>query len=163
MFAVAPFLAGLTLATGTPEVDVVGPMTLCFRYSSFMLGDGESVEEVQMGIHGLEVAIASPPGRYEVHENEILASPRPLGRRVLRTETASVYRLLEPSVSYAILARPEFSRDRDVMLLVLTGDALEGNDADARIYARVTVGDPTSMHCDRRYLYGWDAVLAPGE
>ncbi len=161
MSAVALALSGLMVSAPLAQaVDPTGPLMLCFRYSGFSLAAGESVTDIQMGIHGLALAVESPAGRYEVHENEILATPR-LGRRVLRTETASVYRSRNSSVSYVVMARPEFSPDRDVPLLVLSGEALEGNSADARFYSRVTVSDPASMHCDRRYLYGWDVMLEP--
>lgn len=153
------FSALMFAATPFPADDARGAMTVCFRYSSFSLAEGEVVEDVQMGIHGLLLVIRGSRGRYEVRENEIFARPHRLGRRVSRTGTASVYRSLESSVSYAIMGRPEFSPDRDVMILMLTGEALEGDRSDARIYSRVTVGDPALIHCDRRYLNGWDVLL----
>lgn len=163
MSALALAFSGLILALSAGQTtEPTGPLKLCFRYSSFSLAEGERIADLQMGIHGLVLAIESPRGRYQVHENEILVAPR-LGRRVLRTETASVYRSRNSFVSYVVMSRPEFSPDRDVPLLVVSGEALQGTSADARIYARITVGDPTSVPCDRRYLYGWDVMLEPDD
>lgn len=160
MLAVAPLVAGLMLAAGqAPAADLAGPATICFRYSSFRLVAGERLEHVSMGIHGLRAGITGLRGGYEVLEGEIMRAFSEDDRvRVLRTGGFSIYRSGSPP-SYAVMTRPAFSPDRDVMLVALAGAALDGSEEDAEIYSRVAVGDPATVQCDRRYLYGWDLML----
>ena len=164
------FIIALTLALATgsaggldaPEREIIGPRTLCFKYSSFQLVEGERVADVRIGLEGMGIEVEGPQGRYSVRESEIFARPATLGRRVNRNEGTSYYRSGNP-VRSAIIGRTSYSPDRDTLVLWVSGSALTGRTADATIYSRVTVGDPASLLCDNRYLYGWDIALGLGD
>lgn len=116
----------LALATGasdgldTPHREIIGPKTLCLKYSSLQLVEGERVADVRIGLEGMGIEIEGP---------------------------------------YAIAGRTSYSPDRDTLVVRVSGSALAGRTTDAEIYRRVTVGDPASLRCDNRYLYGWDIAL----
>lgn len=142
----------------TPEPNIVGPKLLCFKYSSFQLSEGERVADVRMGLEAMVVEIDGPLGRYTIRESEIFRRPARLGTRVARNAGTTYYRSGSP-VRYAVTGRTDYSTERDTLVLWLSGDALNGQRADAAIYRRVAVGDPAQLRCDFRYLYGWDVAL----
>ena len=154
----------LVLATGSagradaPEHEIIGPKTLCFKYSSFQLTEGERVADVRIGLEGMGIDVEGLRGRYSVRESEIFARPASLGRLVSRRDNTNYFRSDRPA-RYAITGRTSYSLNRDTLVLWVSGFALTGRRADATIYNRVTVGDPASLRCDMRYLYGWDTAL----
>ncbi|WOB78348.1 hypothetical protein [Brevundimonas nasdae] len=161
VFTIALTLALATGAAGgfdTPHREIIGPKTLCFKYSSLQLVEGERVADVRVGLEGMGIEVEGPQGRYSVQESEIFARPATLGRRVNRNEGTNYYRSGNP-VSYAIAGRTSYSPDRDTLVVRMSGPALAGRTTDAEIYRRVTVADPASLRCDNRYLYGWDIAL----
>jgi len=154
--------AGGAVQVEAPDREIIGPKTLCFKYSSFQLLDGERVVDVRIGLEAMGIEVEGPHGRYSIRESEIFAKPRMLGRRVHRNGVTAYYRS-RSAASYAITGRTSYSPDRDALVLWLSGSALTGRAADATIYSRVTVGDPASLRCDRRYLYGRDIALGRGD
>lgn len=162
------FLVAFLLAQ--PPIDVqdahlpVGPAVLCFQRSSFTLAEGERVVDDQGGgLHGVRLEIAGPRGRYRVLENEIMRMPTALGRRVHSDSHGTVYRSPRRPISYAFVARTDFSPSRNRMIAVLSGEALTGRSEDRHIYRRLTLGDPSVKTCDHRYAYGWSALTGAGD
>ena len=164
-----PFIAlTLALATGSvgqPDVlesEIIGPKMLCFKYSSFQLLEGERVVDVRVGLEGMGIDVEGLQGRYSVRESEIFARPTTLGRRVNRNNGTTYYRSRN-GASYAITGRTSYSPDRATLVLWVSGSALTGRKADATIYTRINVGDPASLRCDNRYLYGLDIAFGLGD
>jgi len=147
-------------APASSEIAFQGPGVVCFGYSRFSLLEGERITAYQMGLHGVRVSVEGPGGSYQISENEIYRTPNHLGRRVQRDSTQSIYRATsQGETRYAVMARPSFSPDRDVMLLTLSGEAFTGRTNDAAIYSRLTVTDSTGVRCDYGFRYGWDAMF----
>lgn len=142
----------------TPEPNIVGPKLLCFKYSSFQLLEGERVTEAPIGLEGMAVVIDGQSGAYEIRESELFGRPARIGTRVARNAGTAYFRRSGP-IRYAVAGRTGYSLDRDALVLWISGDALNGQRADAAIYRRVAVGDPSQLRCDFRYLYGWDVAL----
>lgn len=163
MVAIPSMLLAFTvlLQTGAaaPRAEVLGPKTVCFRYSGFALDAGERIVGEQVGIHGVVVRIEGPSGSYQVSENEAYRTPARLGTRVYREGDVSIFRSRARPYSYAFVAPTEFSPDQPRMIAIISGDALSGSRSDASFYRRLTVADPSRLRCDRSYLYGFDAVL----
>ncbi|MDP3802349.1 MAG: hypothetical protein Q8Q71_09215 [Brevundimonas sp.] len=158
MIAMIAALAASQPSTQDPPTpDIVGPRQLCFKYSSFLLNEGERVVDVRMGLEGMGIEVAGPRGSYSIRESEIFA-PASLGRRTQRMGGTSYYRLRGP-LRYAVTGRTDYSPARDTLVLWLSGSAFTGQPDDASIYTRVTIADPAPLHCDHRYLYGWDVAL----
>jgi hypothetical protein len=111
-----------------------------------------------MGLEGMAIEVEGPQGRYSVAESEIFGRPAALGRRVNRNGGTTYFRRGDP-VRYAVTGRTSYSPNRDTLLLWVSGAPLTGRTTDAAFYSRVTVGDPASVDCDHRYLYGWDIAL----
>ena len=142
-----------------PDTSVTGPAALCFHHSRFILDESERVAEVRMGVHGAVVDVDGPAGRYEVSENEIYALPARRGAVVFRDEAVTIRRFRREGVSYGFFTRPSFSPGRDVMLALVSGEALTGRASDAAVYRRFVMGTPVPEACDHRYLYGWGVML----
>lgn len=163
MVAVPSILLALTLllqaGVDAPLAEVLGPKTVCFRYSSFALNAGERIVGEQVGIHGVVVRIEGPSGSYQVSENEAYRTPARLGTRVYREGDTSVFRSRARPYSYAFVAPTEFSPDQPRMIAVISGYALSGRRNDASFYGRLTIGAPARVRCDHSYRYGFDAVL----
>lgn len=163
MVALTSILLAFTLLLQTgvdaARAEVLGPQTICFRYSSFALDAGERIESEQMGIHGVVVRIEGPSGSYQVSENEAYRTPTRLGTRVYREGDTSIFRSRARPYSYAFVAPSEFSPEQPTMIAIISGDVLSGGRRDASFYRRLTVADPSRIRCDHSYLYGFDAVL----
>ncbi len=163
-------LAALTiaLATGssawldTPEPETIGPKLLCFKYSSFQLLEGERVTDVRIGIHAMVIEVDGPAGRYTVAESDNFRRPASLGTWVARSGGTTYHRSGNPP-SYAVTGRTSYSTERDVLVLWVSGSALNGRRTDAAVFTRVMVGDPAPLPCDYRYLYGFDVFLGQDE
>ena len=162
MFLIVLTLALATGAQDAPQPPILGPKRLCFKYSSFLLEANERVTEVQMGLEGMGIEVEGPLGRFTVRESEIFAKPENLGERVSRNQDTSYYLNGKP-LSYAVRGRTSYSPDRETLVLWLSGPALTGQATDMTIYNRIAVGDPASLPCDKRYLYGWDIILGKDE
>lgn len=137
---------------------VVGPMQVCFKYSSFSLAGGERITDFDGGGEGMAVRIEGPNGTYRIGESEIFATPR-LGRLVANRDGTRVYRLRGRSREYAIVGATTFSDGEDIVVIRLDGEALTGTSRDAQVYERFRVADPASLHCSQIFTYSWDAMF----
>lgn len=137
---------------------VIGPMQICFKYSSFSLLEGERIVGFQGSAESMAIDLEGPTGSFRIGESEIFADPAHPGRRVSQHNGTSVYRLRDPDLRYAVYGKTEFSDGRDRLMLWLDGEALDGSRRDARIYDRLIVGDPSALHCKHIFTYSWDAV-----
>ena len=153
-------LFGQDTNSASSDTLIQGPSVVCFGYSRFSLIEGERITEYQMGMHGVLVSVDGPEGSYQISENEIYRTPNHLGRRVQRDSTTSIYRASKQGKPrYAVMARPSFSPDREVMLLTLSGEAFSGRADDVAIYSRITVSDSADVRCDFSFRSGWDAMF----
>lgn len=155
-------LLAAALATGSAGLpdsrEIVGPKTLCFKYSRFQLVEGEHVINVQMGIEAMLVEVEGPTGRYEIGESEMYGGRPRSGVRVRRANGVTYYRNGDP-IRYTLAGRTTYSPNRDVALVRLSGPAFTGRRADEAIFDRIALGDNADWHCDMRYRYGWDIAL----
>ncbi|CAN5328210.1 hypothetical protein BH10PSE1_BH10PSE1_01750 [soil metagenome] len=135
---------------------IVGPMQICFKYSSFKLLEGERIVGFQGGMEAMAIDLEGPSGAFRIGESEIFSGPRHQDRRVAQHDDTSVYRVSQPRLRYAIYGKTDFSDGRDRLVIWLDGNALDGSRRDARIYDRLIVGDTTALSCRHTYTYGWD-------
>ena len=127
----ALLLAALLVVAPVPvraeplERPVVGPMLVCFKYSSFSLADGERIIDFEGGAEGMAVRVEGPHGAYWIEESEIFITPR-LGRLLSDNGGTRVYRLRGRARQYAIVGATNFSGGEDRAVIRLEGGALTG-------------------------------------
>lgn len=160
-----PVMIAAVLSLGAGEVmadpldqPIIGPKRICLRLMSFELLAGERVTDVQIGVHGSRLFIASANGEFEVSENEILKQARSLRRPVFRHDQTQIFRSGRgDGVAYTIVGPMEFYNDGRLRHLGwISGAALRGDRADASIYSRVIVGSTLDQQCDQRIHFGFN-------
>jgi len=134
---------------------VEGPKLVCFKYSTFMLEEGERITDFSGSPEGMSITINGPADSFQIGESEIFAPPKGEKRLVSSKEGTTVYRLLGHGGRYALFGRPSFSPEKDRLVIWLSGKALKGTKDDARVYSRLLVRDPATFKCDQTFTYSW--------
>jgi hypothetical protein len=148
----------------SPASPVVGPSSLCFKYSRFDLVEGESAADFGAGTETMSLKVTARTGSFRIGESEIYVQPRRRGRLVFSAEGTSIYRTEQGSdVGYAVYGHADFLGDGDRHIVSLSGPSFTGGKGDAAIYRRVRIGDFSATKCGMRYLYGWDVILSAME
>jgi hypothetical protein len=158
--AIALAMSSASAAQITPlEHPVMGPKTVCLKYSSFQLAEGESIRGFGGGIETMVLEIVGPSGSYTLAESEIWRDGA-RNRRVASYGRTSVYSVRDGhAVRYAIYGPASFANGSERLLVRLESDRFDGTRTDAAVYRRVTVGDPAQLHCQQRFHYGWEDML----
>jgi hypothetical protein len=145
---------------GTAEqFKVEGPARVCFARGAVDIAAGEVSYLNYMGIHYAAVRIVGQDASYKISEGDSYVSPRG-GTRVRdagleqRIGATTVRRFGHGAKTrYGIYDRPEYSPDRD--RLVIWVDGLAGGAADLAVLRRIAVKLPEIAGCKRRFMYGW--------
>ena len=154
-------LGSLILSASSPAISappkspVVGPMLLCFKYSTFNLQAGERVADFSGGFERMSLTIDGPSSVYTIAESEIFAPIRRAHRPVFSSDTTHVFRALGGPPKYAIYGRPSFSPDQDRLVIWLSGPTLTGSKKDAAIYGRFDVRSIDPDKCGHGFTYSW--------
>jgi len=141
---------GHAAADPQPE-PITGPKLLCFGYSTFSLLSGERVTGFSANFDVMSIEVDGPNGRFSIVETDIRKPPKDPGHLVLRRGDMSVYWVDGAAPHYDFYGRTSFYRDRDRLLLELSGSSLSGKTNDATIYRRLDVRDPKSADCQRTF------------
>ena len=134
---------------------VTGPLLVCFKYSTFMLEEGERISDFSGSPEAMSIMVDGPTSSYEIGESEIFASPKGKKRFVASKDGTAVYRVSDHGGRYAIFGRTTFSKDKDRLVIWLSGKGLDGKKSDASVYNRFEVRDPAGIKCDRTFTYSW--------
>jgi hypothetical protein len=112
----------------------------------------------------MSITLARPSGDIRIGESEIYATPERLGKLVAQFEETRVYRVRRSEgLYYRVTGPTQFQPDAKKLILVLSGPGFTGSARDAAIYNRFRIGDVGKVHCDKRYLYGWEFFLLDTE
>jgi len=154
-------LALSSVASGNAVADpldkpVEGPKLVCFKYSTFMLDEGERITDFSGSPEAMSITVNGPKSSFQIGESEIFASPKGGKRLVLSKEGTTVYRVLDHGGRYAVFGRSTFSTEKDRLIIWLSGKALKGRKDDASVYGRLLVRDPATLKCDQTFTYAWD-------
>jgi hypothetical protein len=148
----------------SPVSPVVGPSSLCFKYSRFDLVEGESAASLGAGTETMSLKVTGRTGSFRIGESEIYVQPERKGRLVYSADGTSIYRAGRGrEVHYAVYGHADFLGDGDRYIVSLSGSSFTGGKGDAAIYRRVRIGDFSATKCGMRYLYGWDVILSAME
>jgi len=147
-------------ASGTAVADpldkpVTGPKLICFKYSTFMLKEGERISDFSGSPEAMSITVDTSMNSYEIGESEIFASPKGKKRLVASKDGTTVYRVSDHRGRYAIFGRTTFSKEKDRLVIWLSGKGLEGRKSDASLYDRFEVRDPAGVKCDQTFTYSW--------
>lgn len=134
---------------------VTGPKLICFKYSTFALDPDESITDVSGSPEGISVTVKGPSGSYSIDESEIFAPAKGRNQLVYTRNGTHVYRVTETEIRYAIYGRTSFSKDKDRLVIWLSGDALKASNSPD-IYRRVEVRDPAGIKCQHTFTYSWE-------
>jgi len=161
MFTRATVLALVSLGTVAARADtldkpVIGPKLICFKYSTFSLGEGESIAEMSGSPEGMSITVTSPSGDFSIGESEIFASTKRAKHLVLSNGSTSVYRVSGGGGRYAIYGSTSFSNGKDRLVIWLAGKGLKGRKSDKGVYSRFAVRDPSGLKCEHTFTYSWD-------
>jgi hypothetical protein len=149
---VVAILLPVSVAAQPLREPVVGPMLVCFKYSSFRLAAGEQITDFGGSPEALLITIEGRGGAYQIGESEIFA--KPIQKRLISDRDGTrVYRV--GPAGYEIAGKTSYSDGGDEFILSLDGEALAGTVRDARIYRRLTVGDPARLSCKMTFTYHW--------
>lgn len=139
-----------------------GPSRICLLRTVIDVRRGETAYLDYLGIHWGAVRILGPRGTLIVKEGDSWAEPRSarysvdsLERRIARVRE-------QGAVRYLIYGRSEFARGGERPVVWVEGDALAGRDWDYQTLERIDLNLRTRSQCERRFLYGWEALLGPG-
>jgi hypothetical protein len=141
---------GHAAADPQPE-PITGPKLLCFGYSTFSLLSGERVTGFSANFDVVSIEVDGPSGTLFVSETDIRKAPKDPGHLVLRRGDVSVYWVDGADPHYDFYGRTSFYRDRDRLLLELSGPSLRGKANEAAIYRRLDVRDPKSVDCQHTF------------
>jgi hypothetical protein len=149
--------------------DVIGPLRLCLKYSTFDLAEGERVVDVAGSMENIRLTIDTPDGRLVIDEGEILAD-RHNARRPFRSRTdARIY--ARRGGGYTFYGRPAYSISgepvgspppEDSLVATMSGAALESRSHASGFLERLRLG-AQAENCGRRYLYGWEYMFQEDE
>jgi len=138
------------------EKPVEGPKLICFKYSTFMLEEGERVSDFSGSPEAMSITVNGSARSFQIGESEIFASPKS-GRRLVSSKAGTtVYRVSDHGGRYAVFGRTSFSPEKDRLVIWLSGEALKGRKGDANVYRRLVVRDPKPLKCDQTFTYSWD-------
>jgi hypothetical protein len=148
------------IASGTAFADpldkaVTGPKLICFKYSTFMLGEDERISDFSGSPEAMSITVDTPTSSYEIGESEIFAPPKGKKRLVASKDGTTVYRVSDHGGRYAIFGRTTFSKDKDRLVIWLSGKGLDGEKSDTSVFDRFEVRDPAGIKCDRTFTYSW--------
>ncbi len=153
-------LFGLVTLTGSAACakplrePILGPMLLCFKYSTFELADDERVTKFSASAESMSLTIEGPAGVIEIAESEVWAEPKRRGRLLLEHNGTAVFRE-KTGQRYSIYGQTSYSPNRPQKVISLSGNALLGTIEDRSIYNRFVVRDPKDAACGHGFSYGW--------
>jgi hypothetical protein len=124
---------------------------ICFKYSTLQLLEGERIVDGAGDMEDMYLTIRGPIGDYRVSEGG-WAPPTEPTQLVASTGNTSVYRVRGQVPRYAVFG-PRREAGEQEMLIWLSGPALKGSAADAQIYSRLEVRDPSTVECAETYAY----------
>jgi hypothetical protein len=134
---------------------IMGPKLICFKYSTFMLSEGERISDFSGSPEAMSITVDGLANSYEIDESEIFASPKGKRRLVASNDGTMVYRVSNHGGRYSIFGRTIFSKEKDRLVIWLSGKGLKGKKSDASVYDRFEVRDPASVKCDHTFTYSW--------
>lgn len=134
---------------------VEGPKLVCFKYSTFMLKEGERITDFSGSPEAMSITVNDAAHSFQIGESEIFAPPSGEKRLVWSNGGTAVYRVSGHSGRYAVFGRTSFSTGRDRLVVWLSGNALKGGKDDASVYGRLLVRDPATLKCDQTFTYSW--------
>ena len=151
------FAVGGSAASEPLEKPVSGPKLLCFKYSTFLLLEGELVTAMSGGPEAISLTVEGPLGTYEVAESEIFAPTAGTRRQVFSTGSTHVYRVAGKRPRYAVYGPTNFSDGKDQLVVWLSGSVLKGTISDEVIYRRLNVRntDAATVKCEHKFTYSW--------
>jgi len=157
-------LASSTLARAEPLAEpVVGPKLICFKYSIFLLGEGEKITDFSGSAEAMAITVEGPSGTFRIGESEIFAPAKGRKRLVVSKGQTSIYRVSSQGGRYAIYGPTGFSNGQDRLIIWLSGDNLRGSSTDRGVLDRFEVRDPASVTCQQTFTYSWDFLIGPAK
>lgn len=137
------------------ERPVGGPKLVCFKYSTFLLEEGERITDFSGSPEAMSVTVDGPANNFRIGESEIFAPPKGEKRLVSSKDGTTVYRVSDHGGRYAVFGRTSFSTENARLVIWLSGKALKGTKDDASVYDRLVVRDPAKLKCDQTFTYSW--------
>ena len=141
------------------EEPVLGPKLVCFKYSTFLLGEGEKIIEFSGSAEAMSVTVEGAFGTFRIGESEIFAPVEGQKRLVASRGHTKIYRVTSHGGRYAIYGPTSFSDGKDRLLIWLSGDNLKGKGSDRAVLDRFEIRDPASVRCAQTFTYSWDFIL----
>ena len=155
-------LGSSALARAEPlDKPVVGQKLVCFKYSTFLLGEGEKITDFSGSAEAMAITVEGPSGTFRVGESEIFAPAKGRKRLVTSQGQTSIYRVSFQGGRYAIYGPTDFSNGEDRLIIWLSGDSLRGRSTDRAVLDRFEVRNPASVRCGQTFTYSWDFLIAP--
>jgi len=149
---VALCVGGVGYALADPQPgEVTGPKLLCFNYSTFSLLPGERVTGEGSNFDVISIHVEGSRSAFDISETTIRRQPKYPGHLVFRRGDMSVYWADGAQPHYDFYGRTSFYRDRDHLLLELSGPSLKGKANDAAIYRRIDIRDPKAEDCQHTF------------
>ncbi|WP_326523430.1 hypothetical protein [Sphingomonas sp.] len=137
-----------------------GAARICLQTAAIDLIEGETAVLQYAGIHAATLRITSKRGILDIRHGDAWARPRGMRQIVSRRDGQTIRRQeTDGAVGYVLYAVTEYSRRKQVPVLMIGGSALRGLRDDLAILARIDVSTREPALCDRTYTYGWDMVL----
>jgi hypothetical protein len=153
-------LGSSTLTQAEPlHEPVLGPKLVCFKYSTFLLGEGEKIIEFTGSPEGMSVTVEGATGTFRIGESEIFAPVKGHKRLVASRGQTKIYRVPSGGGRYAIYGPTTFSDGKDQLVIWLSGDNLRGKSSDRATLDRFEIRDPASVRCEQTFTYSWDFIL----
>jgi hypothetical protein len=138
---------------------VLGPKLVCFKYSTFLLDQGEKIIEFSGSTEAMSVTVEGASGTLRIGESEIFAAVRGQKRLVASRGQTKIYRVTSERRRYAIYGPTNSSEGKDQLVIWLSGDSLRGNSSDRAVLDRFEIRDPASVRCEQTFTYSWDLIF----
>lgn len=137
-----------------------GPGRICLENAAFDMIEGEVATLQYAGIHSASLILTSPDGNLLVRHGDHWAQRDKRAVTVWQKDAQSIRRVGRGSrAEYLYFAPTDYSGGEPMLVLIVTGKVLKGDNGDLPRLNRLTLHKDTPDGCLRRYTYGWDMLM----